>query len=84
MTDRGKLDNEVKAIEEGNAWLEDDEVVELEVSRPLDKVIPVRLPSDAWSAMRREASQLGIGPSKLARMWIMEKLRHVAGSKKSS
>jgi len=73
-----KIEKEVKAIEEGDAWLEDDEVVELEVSRPLDKVIPVRLPSDAWNAMRREATELGVGPSTLARMWIMEKLRSVA------
>ena len=73
-----KPDKEVKAIEERDAWLEDDEVVELEVTRPLDKVIPVRLPSDAWTAMRREATELGVGPSTLARMWIMEKLRTVA------
>jgi hypothetical protein len=79
-----KLDKEVKAIEDGEAWLEDDEVVELEVSRPLDKVIPVRLPSDAWKAMRREATKLGVGPSTLARMWIMEKLRSATESKKSS
>ena len=72
------IEKAVKAIEQGDAWLDDDEEVELEVTRPLDKVIPVRLPSDAWTAMRREATQLGIGPSTLARMWIMEKLRTVA------
>lgn len=79
-----KVEKAVKAIEEGEAWLEDDEVVELEVSKPLDKVIPVRLPSDAWTAMRREAAELGVGPSTLARMWIMEKLRSVTVAKKSS
>jgi len=84
MSERDKIDKEVQEIEEGNAWLEGDEVVELEVSRPLDKVIPVRLPSDAWKAMRREATELAVGPSTLARMWIMEKLRSAAGSKKSS
>ena len=79
-----KLEKAVKTIEEGNAWLDDDEVVELAVSRPLDKVIPVRLPSDAWAAIRREAMELGVGPSTLARMWIMEKLRSATESKKSS
>jgi hypothetical protein len=74
----------VKAIEDGDAWLEDDEVVELEVPKPLDKVIPVRLSSDAWTAMRREATEVGVGPSTLARMWIIEKLRTVAGNKKPS
>jgi len=77
-----EMEKAIKAIEEGDAWLEDDEVVELEVSKPLDKVIPVRLPSDAWKAIRREATELGIGPSTLARMWIMEKLR--SATKKSA
>ena len=59
----------------GDAWLEDDEVIELEVKQPLDKVIPVRLASAHWDALYREAQELGIGPTTLARMWILEKLR---------
>lgn len=47
----------------------------MEVSRTLDKVIPVRLPSDKWELLRIEATELGIGPTTLVRMWVLEKLR---------
>ena len=72
MTD---LDRTVEKIEQGDAWDEADEVVQVEVKRPLDKVIPVRLSADKWEQIRAEARELGIGPSTLARMWIMERLR---------
>jgi hypothetical protein len=62
------IEPEVQKIEEGDAWDETDEVVEIEVKRPLDKVIPVRLPSDTWEELRREARDLGVGPTTLARM----------------
>lgn len=62
-------------IEQGDAWKETDEAVEAEVKHPLDKVIPVRLSSEKWEALRREARELGLGPSTLARMWILERLR---------
>jgi len=71
------IERRVKRIEEGEAWDETDEVVEVEVKRPLDKVIPVRLSSEKWEELRREARELGIGPTTLARMWILEKLRQV-------
>lgn len=69
------LDKVAERIEQGNAWDETDEVVHIEVKRPLDKVIPVRLPSDKWEQIREEARELGIGPTTLARMWILERLR---------
>jgi hypothetical protein len=65
----------IEKIEQGNAWEETDEVVHLEVKRPLDKVIPVRLSADKWDQMRAEARELGVGPTTLARMWILERLR---------
>ena len=112
----------MERIEKGGAWDETDEVVRVEVKRPLDKVIPVRLPSDKWEQIRAEARELvqcltkdstiqslvsfprrresrsdtrwipcqarnntlyryyddttlGIGPTTLARMWILERLR---------
>ena len=71
------IDEAVQRIEEGDAWNETDEVVEVDIKRPLDKVIPVRLPSAKWAALRDEARELGIGPSTLARMWILERLRRV-------
>jgi len=72
MTD---LDKAIKEIEQGNAWDESDEVVQVEVKKPLDKVIPVRLSADKWEELRREAKELGVGPTTLARMWILERLR---------
>ena len=78
------LEQGVQKIEKGEAWEETDEVVEIQVKRPLDKVIPVRLPSDKWEDLRREAHELGIGPSTLARMWILEKLRRVMVTRRSA
>jgi len=69
------IDKAIKEIEQGNAWDESDEVVRVEVKKPLDKVIPVRLSGDKWEELRREAKELGIGPTTLARMWILERLR---------
>jgi len=69
------LDKAVEDIERGDAWNESDEVVRVEVKKPLDKVIPVRLPADKWERMREEARELGVGPTTLARMWILERLR---------
>ena len=68
-------DNEIEQIEAREAWDEDDEVLELSIKKPLDKVVPVRLASDKWEELRREARELGIGPTTLARMWILKKLR---------
>jgi len=72
MADLGKA---VEDIEGGDAWHESDEVVRVEVKKPLDKVIPVRLPADKWEQIREEARELGVGPTTLARMWILERLR---------
>ena len=69
------IDKTITDIEQGNAWDESDEVVQVEIKKPLDKVIPVRLSGDKWEELRREAKELGIGPTTLARMWILERLR---------
>ncbi len=69
------MDKAVEKIEQGNAWEETDKVVHVEVKKPLDKVIPVRLPADKWEQIREEARELGVGPTTLARMWILERLR---------
>ena len=78
------VNESVRRIEGGDAWEDGDEVVELQVKRPLDKVIPVRLPSEKWEELRREARELGVGPTTLARMWILERLRHVVVAGKSA
>jgi len=80
----GDLEREIARLEAGDTWRDDDEVVELEVKRPLDKVIPVRLASREWEELRREALELGIGPTTLSRMWILEKLRSLRSAKRSA
>lgn len=75
-------EREIARLEAGDTWREDDEVVELEVMPRLDMVIPVRLTSDTWEALRREAAEVGVGPTTLARMWLLEKLRSVRGGRK--
>jgi len=74
----GDLDREVERIERGEAWDETDEVVQVEVKKPLDKVIPMRLSAEKWEELKKEASELGIGPTTLARMWVLERLRRRA------
>ena len=69
------MEKAIDKIENGNAWEDTDEVVQLEVKKPLDKVIPVRLSADKWEQIRQEAKELGVGPTTLARMWILEHLR---------
>ncbi|MBI4187121.1 MAG: hypothetical protein HY530_06430 [Chloroflexi bacterium] len=69
------IDKDIERIEKGDAWDEGDEVVQVEVKKPLDKVIPVRLSAEKWEELRKEARELGVGPTTLARMWILERLR---------
>lgn len=69
------LDKVVERIEQGDAWEQRDKEVRVKVKKPLDKVIPVRLPADKWEQIREEARELGVGPTTLARMWILERLR---------
>ncbi len=71
------LDATVEELEAGEAWLETDQVVDVEIKQPLDKVVPVRLAADRWEQLRCEARDRGIGPSTLVRMWVLEKLREV-------
>jgi len=79
-----EIDREAEKVEEGEAWEETDEVVEIEVKRPLDKVVPVRLPSEKWEELRREAREVGVGPTTLARMWLLERLRRSAATSKTA
>jgi hypothetical protein len=47
---------------------------------PLDKVMAVRLSAADWMKLEGEARELGIGPTTLVRMWILEHLRRSAGA----
>ncbi|MBI4494989.1 MAG: hypothetical protein HY690_19620 [Chloroflexi bacterium] len=79
------IDRAIERIDRGGeAWKDTDEVVEVAVKRPLDTVVPVRVSADTWEALRREARRIGVGPSTLVRMWVLEKLREVAPSRRST
>lgn len=68
---------EVARIDAGERlWDEsvpDDEPVE--VKQPLGKVVSMRLTDAQWKALYAEAKELGIGPTTLARMWVLKELR---------
>ena len=70
-----EVKNSIEKIEQGDAWEDTDEIVKIEVKKPLDKVIPIRISAEKWEQIREEARELGIGPTTLARMWILEHLR---------
>ena len=40
------------------------------------KTLTIRFNNKALQSLREQAFKLGIGPSTLARMWLMEKLSH--------
>ena len=69
------LDRTIEGIEKNDAWNDSDEVVQLKVKKPLDKVIPIRLAADKWEEIRQEARELGVGPTTLVRMWVLDHLR---------
>jgi DNA-binding CsgD family transcriptional regulator len=69
-----QMEKEIRRLEEGEAWEPSDEPVQLEARTPLDKVVPIRLSARHWEDLRRIAGELGLGPTTLARVWIMERL----------
>lgn len=77
------LEEEVEWYETHDSWDDDDEDVIVVGKVPLDTVVPVRVTGDVWRALHREAKELGVGPTTLARMWIMEKLRAVEAGRKA-
>ncbi|HEX5478661.1 MAG TPA: hypothetical protein VFY79_02965 [Dehalococcoidia bacterium] len=79
---REKLDRLIERFDAGESvWSDEDEVIELEFKKPLDKVIPIRFSDAHWRALYAEAQALGLGPSTLARMWVIERLRTLPARK---
>ena len=48
---------------------------DVQVEPNLSQGITVRLTADLLNNLRKRAKSMGIGPSTLARMWIIERLR---------
>ena len=74
MTEEDRL---IERIDAGESTIPLSEPMEEEIRfrRPLDKTIAVRLSDDQWQELYNEATELGVGPSTLGRMWALEKLR---------
>ena len=73
-----EVEREIGRIEGGGiVWRETDEIVQLEVERPLKTFVSVRLPTAQWLEIRRRASELGVDPTALVQDWIAEKLHPV-------
>lgn len=58
--------------------------VKLEVARPLEHILGVRLDAKTIDQLTKLGSEMGIGPSTLVRMWIMEKLKSLSRRSKQS
>ncbi len=58
----------------GDYW-DETKPAEVKFSHNLSENLTVRLSPEALSILRRQADQMGIGPSTLARMWIVKHLR---------
>ncbi len=59
----------------------EDEFVEvkLEVARPLDHVLAVRMDAKTIDRLAAVGRKKGLGPSTLARMWLLERLEQENG-----
>lgn len=74
-----KLLSDSSVYDDEDAWEGSEEIKEeLTVKKPLDKVVPIRLDAALWDQLRVEAKARGIGPTTLARMWLIERLKYGA------
>jgi len=55
------------------------QTVKVHFARDLSEGLNIRLDKETLALLRETARRKGIGPSTLARMWILEHLRHQDG-----
>lgn len=58
--------------------------VKLEVTKPLEHILGVRMDGKTLTQLTRLGNEMGIGPSTLVRIWIMEKLKSFSKKSKQS
>jgi hypothetical protein len=70
-------EREVARIDAGESLWDESVPVEetMDFKQPLGKVVSMRLTDAQWKALYAEARELGVGPTTLARMWILKELR---------
>jgi len=54
--------------------------VRVRFAKHLSQTLNIRLDTDTLHALRAEANQKGVGPTTLARMWIIEHLKGRSGA----
>ena len=75
------IDKRIEAIEAGDAWDESDEVVELDVNENVGRIVTLKLSSENWKELSREAKEMGVRPGALAATWVLERLHRGAKAK---
>jgi hypothetical protein len=75
-----RSDDDLGDIEYAVALGATEEIAVAGPKPPLDKVMAVRLSAADWMKLEGEARELGIGPTTLVRMWILERLRRQPGT----
>lgn len=65
-------------------FLDETEDVDIKFSKGLSENLSVRFSSDVINLLRTQAERMGIGPSTLVRMWVMERLEGNEGARRSS
>lgn len=58
--------------------------VKLEFAKPLEHILGVRMDGNTLTQLTKLSSKIGVGPSTLVRMWVMEKLKTSAKKSASS
>lgn len=80
-----KIDQEVERIDAGGeTWDDDAAAIDFQVKRPLGKVVPIQLSAEQWDQIYQEATELGLGPAALMRMWVLERLRMIRKERQSA
>lgn len=57
-------------------YMDEFKPVKVRFAKKLSEGITIRLDPETLQELREKAHQQGIGPTTLARMWILENLRH--------
>ncbi len=84
---RGRIPEFASREEEAEFWDTHDitefadqlRPVRVHFARRLSEGITIRLTPDVLADLRARATEMGIGPTTLARMWILERLREQDG-----
>ena len=80
---KGRIPKFSSRVEEAEFWdthdttdFEDEfHTVDVKVAKSLSKGITIRLDPDTLERVRELASDKGIGPTTLIRMWVIEKIK---------